>query len=227
MAQLEPKPYINRAINISDWASDQAFVQDEEMSSVQIGQQCVNQYDIFATYVVSNHGIKGRGSLVDRGANGGIAGDDTRVIRKHVRTVDVTGIDNHEMTDLHIVDTASWAMSNKGPVILIFHQYAYHGLGRSIHSAIQFEHYKNKVDDKSMKIGGRQCITTLEGHVIPLDIINGLPYMKMRPPSDQELRDLPHVIMTSGSRWNPAQLDSRCQIKMIGLIPFANWMMVD
>jgi hypothetical protein len=138
---------------------------------------------------------------------GGIAGDDTHVIHKHLRKVDVTGIDNHEMTDLQIVDTASWAMSNKGPVILIFNQYAYHGLGRSIHSAIQLKHYKNRVDDRSIKSGGRQCLTTLEGYVIPLDIINGLPYMKMRPPLDDKLKDLPHIIMTSGERWNPAKHD--------------------
>jgi hypothetical protein len=150
--------------------------------------------------------VKRRGALVDRGANGGIAGDDTRVIHKHLRKVDVTGIDNHEMTDLQIVDMASWAMSNKGPVIVIFNQYAYHGLGcSSIHSAIQLEHYKNRVDDRSIKSRGRQCLTTLEGYVIPLDIINGLPYMKMRPPSDDEIRDLPHIIMTSGERWNPAK----------------------
>jgi hypothetical protein len=47
----------------------------------------------------------------------------------------------------------------------------------------------------------------LEGYVIPLDIINGLPYMKMRPPSDDKLKDLPHIIMTSGERWNPAKHD--------------------
>jgi hypothetical protein len=92
-------------------------------------------------------------------------------------------------------------------VILIFIQYAYHGLGRSIHSAIQLEHYKSRVDDRSIKAGGRRCLTTLEGYVIPLDIINGLPYMKMRPPSDGELKALPHIIITSGERWNPAKHD--------------------
>jgi hypothetical protein len=144
---------------------------------------------------------------VDRGANGGIAGSDTRVIFRHLRKVDVTGIDNHEMTDLSIVDAAGWAMSNEGPVILILRQYAYHGMGRTIHSALQLEQYKIKVDDRSIKAGGRQCITTLEGLTLPLDIINGLPYLKIRPPSDDELRDLPHVIMTSGDKWNPALLD--------------------
>jgi hypothetical protein len=31
--------------------------------------------------------------------------------------------------------------------------------------------------------------------------------MKMRPPSDDELKDLPHIIMTLGERWNPAKHD--------------------
>jgi hypothetical protein len=31
--------------------------------------------------------------------------------------------------------------------------------------------------------------------------------MKMRPPSDDEIKDLPHIIMTSGERWNPAKHD--------------------
>jgi hypothetical protein len=34
--------------------------------------------------------------LVDRGANGGI-GNDARVHHVHLREVDVTGIDNHEL----------------------------------------------------------------------------------------------------------------------------------
>jgi hypothetical protein len=63
------------------------------------------------------------------------------------------------------------------------------------------------VDDKSVKAGGQQCITTFEGHVIPFDIINGLPYMKMKPPSDADLRDLPHMIMPSGAKWDPTKFD--------------------
>jgi hypothetical protein len=31
--------------------------------------------------------------------------------------------------------------------------------------------------------------------------------MKMRPPSDDEIKDQPHIIMTSGERWNPAKHD--------------------
>jgi hypothetical protein len=165
MAPIRSKPSIDGAVSICDWTPDQALVNNRVVSSVQIGLGAVNatgimhQQTISANvhYFVAAHNVKRRGALVDRGANGGIAGDDTRVIHKHLRKVDVTGIDNHKMTDLQIVDTASWTMSNtKGPVILIFHQYAYHGSGRSIHSAIQLKQYKNRADDRSIKSGGRQ-----------------------------------------------------------------------
>ncbi len=149
-----------------------------------------------------------RGSLVDRGANGGIIGDDAKVFLQHQRQVDVTGIDNHELNSLKIVDASAKITTQKGPVIVILRQYAYHGLGRSIHSAGQIEHYKNKVDDRSMKVGGRQCITTQDGYIIPLDIINGLPYMKMVPNTDKEWNDLPHVILTSSEEWDPTFIDN-------------------
>jgi hypothetical protein len=187
MAPIRPKPSIDGAVSIYNWAPDQTLVKNRVVSSVQFDHGDVNVADtthqqaitVNVHYFVSAYNVQRRVALVDRGANGGIAGDDTRVIHGHLQKVDVTGIDNHKMTDLQIVDTASWVMSNKGPVILILlNQYAHHGLGHSIHSAIQLEHYKNRVDDRSIKSGGRQCLTTLEGYVIPLDIINGLPYMK-------------------------------------------------
>ena len=128
-------------------------------------------------YHVSNHKVSKnlRGSLVDRGANGGILGNDARVFHTHRRMVDVTGIDNHELNSLKIVDASARIITHRGPAIVILRQYAYHAQGRTIHSAGQIENFKNKVDDRSMKAGGTQCIRTNDGFVIPLDIINGLP----------------------------------------------------
>ena len=122
--------------------------------------------------------------------------------------VDVCGIDNHKLTSLKLVDASAKTISNKGPVIVILRQYAHHGLQRTIISCPQLEHYKNKVDDVSMKVGGRQVIRCLDGYIIPINIINGLPYIEMVPHTDKEFRDLPHVILTSGDPWDPRVIDN-------------------
>ena len=65
------------------------------------------------------------------------------------------------------------------------HQYAYLGKGKIIHLSVQIEYYKNSVDDKSSKVGGKQHIVTLDGYIIPLNICNGLAYMDISVPTDQ------------------------------------------
>ena len=47
------------------------------------------------------------GSLVDRGANGGLAGSYVRVLSKSSRTCTVTGIDQHQINGLDIVQCAA------------------------------------------------------------------------------------------------------------------------
>ena len=138
-----------------------------------------------------------RGALVDRGANGGIAGNDVKIVSKTGRTINVTGINNHQLTNIPIGTVAAHAVSQRGECILIMHQYAIHQTNRSIHSCVQLEHFNNTVDDRSLKAGGLQRITTLDGYVFPLDIIEGLPYIKMRIPSDEEYATLPHVVLTA------------------------------
>jgi hypothetical protein len=76
-----------------------------------------------------------------------------------------------------------------------------------IHSSGQLEWYKQELDDKSIKVGGKQHIKTLDGNVIPLDIKSGLPYFKMRPYTDKEWDSLPHVILARDCDWNPSVLD--------------------
>jgi hypothetical protein len=97
----------------------------------------------------------GKGALVDRGANGGIAGDDVRVIAKTGRSVDIQGIDNHRINEIPIVTAGGVINTQKGPIIAIMHQYAYTSKGKSIHSCAQMEAYKQTVHDKSTKVGGK------------------------------------------------------------------------
>ncbi|KAL7562631.1 hypothetical protein ACA910_002532 [Epithemia clementina (nom. ined.)] len=119
------------------------------------GQKCVN---MLQRYHISQAQASKFGSLVDRGANGGLAGSDVRVLSRSGRKIKVTGIDNHELTGLDIVTCAGLVDTNHGRVILIMNEYAYFGQGNSIHSPGQIEWYKNTCEDKSVKNGGNQKI---------------------------------------------------------------------
>jgi len=150
-------------------------------------------------------------SLVDRGANGGVAGSDVRVIHRHTdRSVEIEGIDNHRMLDIPLCTVGGVVSTQHGDVILIMHQYAYTGKGPTIHSAGQIEAFGNTVDDKSTVVGGKQHIVIKYdpiNYVIPLGIVRGLVRMPMRPYTDGEFERLPHVILTSDVPWDPAILD--------------------
>ena len=67
------------------------------------------------------------------------------------------------------------------------------------------EHFKVKVCDKSIKVGGKQYIQTLEGCTFPLPIKNGLAYLKcLGAPTDSDLQQYPHVMFTSPHEWDPS-----------------------
>ena len=65
-----------------------------------------------------------------------------------------------------IVTSCGITNSIRGPVILIMNQYVHAGKSTSIHSSPQMEGYSIKIDDKSVKVGGTQCLTTLYGLAI-------------------------------------------------------------
>ena len=146
--------------------------------------------------------------LVDCGANGGLAGSDMRVIHKTHRKINIQGIDNHEVTGLDVVTAATLLNTSQGKVIGIFNEYAYLGKGSSIHSSGQLEWFKTNVDEKSVKVGGTQLITTLDGYSVPLLIKDGFAYAtSLGKPIDQDMDTYPHVFFTSPDEWDPSVLD--------------------
>ena len=147
-------------------------------------------------------------SLVDRGANGGLAGSDVRILSKSSRKCPVTGIDQHQINGLDIVQCAALVKTNHGYVNLIMNEYDYYGKGHTIHTSGQIEWNKNQVDDRSVKVGGSQCITTLDGYSFPLKCTGGLMYLSiMGKPTDEELHKYPSVHLTSIHEWDPSVLD--------------------
>ena len=65
------------------------------------------------------------GPFVDRGANGGLSGDDVHVLERIGRKVSVTGIDDHELPVLDIVTCFVLIQTNHGKVNMLMHEYAY------------------------------------------------------------------------------------------------------
>ena len=106
-----------------------------------------------------------------RGANGGLACSDVRILSKSSRKCTVPGIDQHQINGFDVVQCAALVNTNHGYVDLIMNEYAYYGRGHTIHSSGQIEWHKNLVDDKSVKVGGTQCITTWDGNALPLNVL--------------------------------------------------------
>ena len=72
------------------------------------------QMNALITYYVAQAKQAKHGSLVDRGANGGLAGSDVRVLRTSSRKCTATGIDNHEIPGLDLVQCAALVQTNHG-----------------------------------------------------------------------------------------------------------------
>ena len=109
------------------------------------------------TYHVAQASLVKHGSLVDRGANGGLAGSDMRILSRSSRKCAVTGIDSHPLPlqGLDVVQCGALVETNHGVVNEIMNEYACYGKAHTIHSSSQIEWFKNSVDDRSVLVGGK------------------------------------------------------------------------
>ena len=190
---------VHQSIHTSD---DDASDITKVLSAKRFRQILVCKHYIF------QHANHTNNQLVDRGANGGLAGSDMRVICKTHRKINISGIDNHEVNGLDVVTAATLLNTSLGKVIGIFNEYAHLGKGSSIHSSGQLEWFKTHVDDKSIKVGGTQLITTLDGYSVTLLIMDGLAYAtSLGRPTEQDMDTYPHVFFTSPDEWDPSVLD--------------------
>ena len=160
------------------------------------------------TYHVAQGSQAKHGSLVDRGANGGLAGPDVRILSRSSRKCTVTGIDSHELQGLDVVQCAALVETNHGIVNLDMNEYACYGKGHTIHSSGQIEWFKNSVDDRSVKVGGKHRIWTIDGYPMPLTCRGGLMYLSiLGKPTDTDLERYPAVHLTGPHEWDPSVFD--------------------
>ena len=168
-------------------------------------------YHASVTYRVHRDGSTrhANGYLIDGGSNGGLAGSDVLILETSLdQQVDVTRVTSGTLKQLPIVQAAGIVDTHdERPIICIMSQYAQRPNGKSIHSKGQFEHFGCIVHDTPISKGGYQCVITPEGYVIRLHVRDGLHYMDMRPPTPDDLENLPHVFLTDDSQWDPSLLD--------------------
>ncbi len=109
-----------------DWPGDSASeTESHGVSASETEGRQVNM--VQRSYRVSSSERRSQAtSLVDRGANGMIAGADVRLIARvdPRRTIDVTGLADHQITDLSIGSYGAVCETNQGPMIVIFYEAA-------------------------------------------------------------------------------------------------------
>ena len=71
-------------------------------------QRSINSVHTHLLYHVAQAKQAQHGSLVDRRANGGLAGSDVRILSKSSRKCTVTGIDQHQINRLELWSVQHW-----------------------------------------------------------------------------------------------------------------------
>ena len=131
-----------------------------------------------------------------------------RILSRSSRKCTDTGIDSHELQGLDVVQCAALVETNHGIVNLIMNEYACYGKGHTIHSSGQIEWFQNSVDDRSVQVGGKQRICTIDGYAMPLTCRGGLMYISiLDKPTDKDLERYPAVHLTGPHEWDPSVLD--------------------
>ena len=80
-----------------------------------------------------------KGSLIDGGSNGGLAGKDSFFLEEIFDTANVQGVTDDTLSDLPIGTAVGLVhMADGEPALLYMHQYAFYDKGGTVHSKMQW-----------------------------------------------------------------------------------------
>jgi hypothetical protein len=85
---------------------------------------------------------------------------------------------------------------------------AFLGKGKSILLCLQLEFFGADINvlPRSLPEGKQRIF--IDGYQLPLDFKNSLPYLRCHKPTYNELKSLPHIIMTSDADWDWSLYDN-------------------
>ena len=139
-----------------------------------------------------------------------MAGDDILIIETDpIATIDVMGVTDGILQSMPIIQCAAIIDTmDEGKIILIMSQYAPQSNDKTIHSKNQLEHFSCKVLVTAQCHGVHQVLYTLKSYAVPLNVHNGLFYIDMSIPNEDNLTHYPHSFITSDSEWDPVIIDN-------------------
>ena len=119
-----------------------------------------------------------------------------------LRTINLSGLDDHQVNKLRIAHSVALINSTEGKCIGHWFQMAHMPNGKSILSTLQMEAYGCVVNDKPAMISKEHpFVKSPCGKIFPLSTRQGLMYLDIKPPTDGGLEKYPHVYFTADEDW--------------------------
>ena len=137
-----------------------------------------------------------------RGANGGLAGSDVRILHRSFRKCIVTGINSHELKGLDVVQCAALVETNHGIVNLIMNKYACYVKDTPSIPLDRLSGSKTQLMTDLSKLVGKQRICTIDGNKMPLVCRGGFMYLSLLGKTlDEDFQRYPAVHLTGPHEW--------------------------
>ncbi len=147
--------------------------------------------------------------LLDSGEDTCLCDQDVLVVEETDRKVDVIGYNDNTRTKDVTIGSAMMLPTTSDSMEVLIH--VNEGLlfehGKSLFSTTQIRHFKHHVDETLRCFGGKGCIDTLEGHRLLFHLDHGMLTAKIRCPTDDEMKHLDVIELTSDIPWDPSELD--------------------
>ena len=152
--------------------------------------------------------IKAANQLIDRGANGGLAGSDMLVLQETTHKITIVGINNHELPGLPVVTGAVVLQMSQGPVVVMFMNMHTLERGAQFMPPVNSNGFIPKWMCFPRLLVVHNTLSILEGYTIPISIDSGLVYIHpVHIPSDHDLQTFLHLFFTSPPQWDPTVLN--------------------
>ena len=141
-----------------------------------------------------------------------VAGSNCVILQYTGKECDVSPYrdDYESVSNVPIVHAATaWQSPHTGQTyILVFHEALWMG-GHMEHSLVnpnQLRHFGTKVQDDPTSDRALSIITEDNGFCMELSMAGTVVYADTFTPSDQELQDCPHIVLSSAHAWDPHEV---------------------